>query len=147
MSFLTCFCDLPQNEHFNSSPVSPNLATVCYPSTVQRVVRFALSATAPHCATSRRIMRGPSRHAENLEVSGSEPSRSTASRDEITVSMMPYSSASLASMTKSRSVSSVDALDWLTRVPSKNAVQNLTHSQNLVCGEFKIGDLPVPDLA
>ena len=28
MSFLTCFCDLPQNEHFSSSPVSPNFATV-----------------------------------------------------------------------------------------------------------------------
>src|SRR5688572_15801852 len=27
MSFLTCFCDLPQNEHFRSSPPSPNLAT------------------------------------------------------------------------------------------------------------------------
>src|SRR5690349_24355708 len=27
MSFLTCFCDLPQNEHFSSSPPSPNLAT------------------------------------------------------------------------------------------------------------------------
>src|SRR4051794_20067287 len=27
MSFLTCFCDLPQNEHFSSSPPSPNFAT------------------------------------------------------------------------------------------------------------------------
>src|SRR6478735_904736 len=27
MSFLTCFCDLPQNEHFSSSPLSPNFAT------------------------------------------------------------------------------------------------------------------------
>src|SRR5215218_4289271 len=26
ISFLTCFCDLPQNEHFNRSPPSPNLA-------------------------------------------------------------------------------------------------------------------------
>jgi hypothetical protein len=31
MSFLTCFCDLPQNEHFSSSPPSPNLATVSFP--------------------------------------------------------------------------------------------------------------------
>ena len=28
MSFLTCFCDLPQKLHFSSSPVSPNFATV-----------------------------------------------------------------------------------------------------------------------
>src|SRR5262249_11260221 len=28
MSFFTCFCDLPQNEHFNNSPVSPNFATM-----------------------------------------------------------------------------------------------------------------------
>src|SRR4051812_26906972 len=28
ISFLTCFCDLPQNEHFSSSPPSPNLATI-----------------------------------------------------------------------------------------------------------------------
>ena len=27
MSLRTCFCDLPQNEHLSSSPVSPNLAT------------------------------------------------------------------------------------------------------------------------
>src|SRR5256885_4045409 len=27
ISFFTCFCDLPQNEHFSSSPPSPNLAT------------------------------------------------------------------------------------------------------------------------
>src|SRR5690606_26312637 len=27
MSFLTCFCDLPQNEHFNRSPPSPIRAT------------------------------------------------------------------------------------------------------------------------
>src|SRR5688500_11159493 len=26
ISFLTCFCDLPQNEHFNRSAPSPNLA-------------------------------------------------------------------------------------------------------------------------
>src|SRR6266511_2895770 len=26
ISFLTCFCDLPQKEHFNRSPPSPNLA-------------------------------------------------------------------------------------------------------------------------
>src|SRR5512144_600347 len=28
MSFLTCFCDLPQKLHLSSSPVSPNFATV-----------------------------------------------------------------------------------------------------------------------
>src|SRR3954470_16961138 len=27
MSFLTCFCDLPQNEHFSRSPPSPMRAT------------------------------------------------------------------------------------------------------------------------
>src|SRR3954447_8143881 len=27
INFFTCFCDLPQNEHFSSSPPSPNLAT------------------------------------------------------------------------------------------------------------------------
>ncbi len=32
ISFLTCFCDLPQNEHFSSSPVSPNFATSVPPS-------------------------------------------------------------------------------------------------------------------
>src|SRR6266516_5139995 len=28
ISFLTCFCDLPQKEHFSRSPPSPNLAIV-----------------------------------------------------------------------------------------------------------------------
>jgi len=27
MSFFTCFCVLPQKEHFTSSAVSPNFAT------------------------------------------------------------------------------------------------------------------------
>src|SRR5437773_9855005 len=36
MSFLTCFCDLPQNEHFSSSPPSPNLATVAAPLSCDR---------------------------------------------------------------------------------------------------------------
>src|ERR1700712_5241301 len=31
ISFLTCFCDLPQNEHFSSSPPSPNFATCPLP--------------------------------------------------------------------------------------------------------------------
>src|SRR3954470_16680177 len=31
MSFFTCFCDFPQNEHFSRSPPSPNLATVADP--------------------------------------------------------------------------------------------------------------------
>src|SRR5881392_2342006 len=31
MSFFTCFCDLPQNEHLSSSPPSPNFATVDEP--------------------------------------------------------------------------------------------------------------------
>src|SRR3546814_17079349 len=31
MSFLTCFFDLPQKEHFSSSPPSPNLATSSFP--------------------------------------------------------------------------------------------------------------------
>jgi len=28
MSFFTCFCDFPQNEHLRSSPPSPNFATL-----------------------------------------------------------------------------------------------------------------------
>ena len=31
MSFFTCFCDFPQNEHLSSSPESPNLATLLPP--------------------------------------------------------------------------------------------------------------------
>src|SRR3546814_18006281 len=31
MSFLTCVGDLPQKEHFSSSPPSPNLATSSFP--------------------------------------------------------------------------------------------------------------------
>src|SRR5687767_7085683 len=31
MSFLTCFCDLPQKLHLRSSPPSPNLATSSNP--------------------------------------------------------------------------------------------------------------------
>src|ERR1051325_8541703 len=32
MSFLTCFCDFPQNEHFSRSPPSPNFATQLLPT-------------------------------------------------------------------------------------------------------------------
>jgi hypothetical protein len=31
MSFFTCFCDLLQNEHLRSSPLSPNFATTGLP--------------------------------------------------------------------------------------------------------------------
>src|SRR3546814_13390083 len=31
MSFLPCFCDLPQKEHFSSSTPSPNVATSSFP--------------------------------------------------------------------------------------------------------------------
>src|SRR5690606_39035497 len=36
ISFLTCFCDLPQKEHFKSSPPSPNLATSSTPDVLCR---------------------------------------------------------------------------------------------------------------
>src|SRR6266516_5427130 len=32
MSFFTCFCDLPQNEHFSRSPPSPIRATYVLPA-------------------------------------------------------------------------------------------------------------------
>src|SRR5689334_25346683 len=31
ISFLTCFCDFPQNEHFTRSLDSPNFATTSFP--------------------------------------------------------------------------------------------------------------------
>src|SRR6266516_4976306 len=34
ISFLTCFCDLQQNEHFSRSPPSPNLAICPTPHSV-----------------------------------------------------------------------------------------------------------------
>src|SRR5215218_7924636 len=76
MSFLTCFCDLPQNEHLSSSPPSPNLATVADP-------------LGPCCQLAAVI----------------GPLLSANSREEITSSMMPYSLASSADRTKSLSVS------------------------------------------
>ncbi len=76
MSFLTCFWDLPQKEHFSSSPPSPNLATVEIPLSVFQEPTAAIGAAA-----------------------------SAADLVLITSSMMPYSLASAAVITKSRSVS------------------------------------------
>src|SRR5215510_368004 len=44
MSFFTCFCDLPQNEHLSRSPPSPIRATYVLPAT--SLVRHALTAYA-----------------------------------------------------------------------------------------------------
>src|ERR671928_1413172 len=46
ISFLTCFCDLPQNEHFNRSPPSPNLAIWSSPL-AQGCGRRLLERTCP----------------------------------------------------------------------------------------------------
>src|SRR3954453_24080007 len=46
MSFLTCFCDLPQNEHLSRSPPSPIRATYVSPCLVRHpCIR---SETPPH---------------------------------------------------------------------------------------------------
>ena len=37
MSFLTCFCDLPQKEHFSRSPPSPIRATYVLPALIGRI--------------------------------------------------------------------------------------------------------------
>ena len=34
MSFFTCFCDLPQNEHLSRSPPSPIRATYVLPALI-----------------------------------------------------------------------------------------------------------------
>src|SRR5688572_27600559 len=52
MSFLTCFCDFPQNEHFSRSPPSPMRATSEY-----------------------LVPRRPRHRAENLFVDGTAWSR------------------------------------------------------------------------
>src|SRR5687768_15061357 len=46
ISFLTCFCDLPQNEHFSRSPPSPNLAIWSSPL-AQGCGRRLLERTCP----------------------------------------------------------------------------------------------------
>src|SRR4030095_16106872 len=46
ISFLTCFCDLPQNEHLNRSPPSPNLAIWSSPL-AQGCGRRLLQRTCP----------------------------------------------------------------------------------------------------
>src|SRR5919198_3085397 len=37
MSFLTCFCDFPQKEHFNRSPPSPIRGTYVLPALIGRI--------------------------------------------------------------------------------------------------------------
>src|SRR5688500_2426210 len=75
MSFLTCFCDLPQKEHLSSSPPAPNLATCCPPS--RSPVPLAHRPPRPYLATA----------TDNV---------STVSRAVMTSSMTPQVFASSA---------------------------------------------------
>ena len=75
------------------------------------------------------------------------PVRSTASRDEITSSMMPYSMASFASITKSRSVSVWIRSIGLAGVQGEDLLEQVAHPQDLLGGELEVGDLAVADLA
>ena len=51
MSFFTCFCDLPQKEHFSSSPPSPNFATIDDPP----AVRYEAAVIGPRLSASSRV--------------------------------------------------------------------------------------------
>ena len=73
--------------------------------------------------------------------------RSTASRDEITSSMMPYSSASSASITKSRSVSLWIRSMRLAGVLGEDLLEQVAHPQDLLGRQLEVGDLAVADLA
>src|SRR6267154_695320 len=53
MSFLTCFCDLPQKEHFSRSPPSPIRATDVSPC-----VRGPTSPSRGDSALHRRYLVG-----------------------------------------------------------------------------------------
>ena len=65
MSFLTCFCDFPQNEHFSRSPPSPMRATEPSPllSCGPRPIRGPLCWSLPHLrrpdGTSAALRRYP----------------------------------------------------------------------------------------
>src|SRR3954469_20650123 len=59
MSFFTCFCDLPQKEHFSSSPPSPNFATssplsLCRGGVRHVIDRQLTAAIGPELSTSVR---------------------------------------------------------------------------------------------
>src|SRR5207342_134654 len=56
MSFLTCFWDLPQNEHFSSSPPSPNLATSSPPQSGVVLVCYRTAAMGPLLSASDRAV-------------------------------------------------------------------------------------------
>src|SRR6476619_4831274 len=61
MSFLTCFCDLLQNEHFSSSPLSPNFATTglpCCPALLDRTGAIGRVAGGDHLVDDAILQRG-----------------------------------------------------------------------------------------
>src|SRR3990170_4158267 len=60
MSFLTCFCDLPQNEHFSRSPPSPIRATYVLPALIGRNAGPGLRTVLPR-GSSLAPREGPGR--------------------------------------------------------------------------------------
>src|SRR3954454_7040106 len=61
MSFLTCFCDLPQKEHFSRSPPSPIRATYVLPALIGR-------RPGPDLRTLRAVRLGSPRRSTGEAV-------------------------------------------------------------------------------
>src|SRR3954453_5647089 len=113
MSFLTCFCDFPQNEHLRSSPPSPNLATVAAPSS-----RSWASAGPDGPSLVCQLPRG-----DDLIDDAVVP-RLGRFHYEVTVGVL------------------VDLLDGLTGVVGQDLVEEIAHAQDLLGLDLDVGGLP-----
>src|SRR3954454_10942910 len=117
MSFLTCFCDLPQKLHFSSSPVSPNLATAPSPR----------DSTRPGSADGTGAVHRVARRDHGVD-------------DAIRASLLRLHHEVAVGV-------DVDALQRLTAVRGQDLLEEVAHRQDLLGGQPEIGDLAVADLA
>src|SRR6056297_701050 len=150
MSFFTCFCDLPQKEHFNSSPVSPNFATCRFPSLLRRRHPWRHDVSVGWSPTVWRIDHDESWTRPTIGPITARSADGTGAVHRLARGDHPVDDAifeGLVGLHDEIAVGvGVDALDRLAGVIGEDLVDEVTHPHDLLGRQFEIGDLAVADL-
>src|SRR4051794_34246610 len=146
MSFLTCFCDFPQKEHFSRSPPSPMRAT--WTSSLSgadgRRCRSAYRETVPPSSPLSHLYRQFARVAEGdagtcLELLRRRESGRLAGAHDL------VDQAVLHRLAGGEDLVALDVLAdlrrLLTRVPGDHLLQELAHPEDLPRLDLDVGRL------
>src|SRR3954451_18362543 len=146
ISFLTCFCDFPQKEHFSRSPPSPMRAT--WTSSLSgadgRRCRSADQETGPPSSPLSHLYRQVARVAEGdgaacVGLLRRRESGRLAGADDL------VDQAVLHGFARCQDLVALDVLPDLLRVlpgvPGDHVLEQLTHPEDLPCLDLDVGRL------